>query len=1021
MMRRIWLLLLVSMLAWSGYSQTTQVSATVTDPNNNPYAMGTYSVFLTDNNGNPLSSGVVYIGNSYPVAPLSFSGSLDSTGTFSVPLAQNAMISVPNGATGTLWQFNICSMKPLQPQSQSTFYILAGPQQCLKYSTTVSGATLNLSTQLSALAPTIYFFNAQTGKCAAIGGCGGSGATPPAPAFSVPFTNSSVTNFQSDSSFNYNPTTHTLDVDNVIGNINNWSSPLTVGVSSRGSQQTVTASGSGTAITLSTAGDFSANQGVMISHAGAACGSVRSTGCASPPTPTVTTSGTTGSTTYSYALACIDGLGGYGAAGTPGSTSAGNATLAGVVSGTAPITGNYNVVTWTGNASCPEVAIYRNGSLVSTAYSYPSGTMTFNDIGLATWTNRDVPVSTPTAGANDNYVGMVSTISGTAVTLSTALGVAVSGATVYHSDTPLLQGAIAANPYVQLPPGQYLINYPINYTRVPSNPVYGISGAIQGPGTLIMDTGDIGIDVTGDDNIILRDFSMVSGGVNPTTIDLFCERDTVLHGGVAQNVLTDHLITQNAGSSNALGGRYSVGFYNYACEIQHNYDDQFQAARWVVLTSNNIDHVSSLFDTNVYYNNQSMSEVEFFSANGGGCLFGEFESAYSITWKGGYGDGGCQTAQPWAFAVDPGQVGRLTIEQFRVENKPGLISVGAASSLVEPTINTDLYRGPSFSETTAQIWLNAGSQLEDSPIILIDDYGGSGPYFAPIVDGPSGNCGVSNTQLFVGIWETVGTCGTVGAGNTIKGAGIAADWSLPPTYALEGTETSGGTWVKLGTWIPPAPGIGLTLHIAIYSGAGFSPGQNTEAKADVLIREGNGLGSAPNLNGAMVLQYGIPSITGLKVVATGGSTSPTNQSWDVYVFEDTSFGTGTYVVDKYYQDQWLNSNTPTTDPGPASTSIVVGTVESVTTGPSPVSIQSLATASITPTAITAATCSDQSFTLTGSSTSSRFGAVSPPGTLGNVSVQAINGGANSVTLHFCNPSGSNVTPPAGVYSVPVFN
>lgn len=81
----------------------------------------------------------------------------------------------------------------------------------------------------------------------------------------------------------------------------------------------------------------------------------------------------------------------------------------------------------------------------------------------------------------------------------------------------------------------------------------------------------------------------------------------------------------------------------------------------------------------------------------------------------------------------------------------------------------------------------------------------------------------------------------------------------------------------------------------------------------------------------------------------------------------------------------------------------------------------LSTASISPTAVTASTCSDQSFTLTGATASSRFWSVAPPSALGNVSVMAINNGANSITLHFCNASTASVTPPAGVYVIPVVN
>jgi hypothetical protein len=73
------------------------------------------------------------------------------------------------------------------------------------------------------------------------------------------------------------------------------------------------------------------------------------------------------------------------------------------------------------------------------------------------------------------------------------------------------------------------------------------------------------------------------------------------------------------------------------------------------------------------------------------------------------------------------------------------------------------------------------------------------------------------------------------------------------------------------------------------------------------------------------------------------------------------------------------------------------------------------TASITPTAVSAQTCSDQTFTVTGLTTSDNLGSITPPAALGNVSVSGYVSAANTLDLHFCNPSAASVTPPAGVY------
>jgi hypothetical protein len=42
--------------------------------------------------------------------------------------------------------------------------------------------------------------------------------------------------------------------------------------------------------------------------------------------------------------------------------------------------------------------------------------------------------------------------------------------------------------------------------------------------------------------------------------------------------------------------------------------------------------------------------------------------------------------------------------------------------------------------------------------------------------------------------------------------------------------------------------------------------------------------------------------------------------------------------------------------------------------------------------------------------------ITPPGTLGNLSLNAYPANEGAITLHFCNPSGSDVTTPSGIYS-----
>jgi hypothetical protein len=75
------------------------------------------------------------------------------------------------------------------------------------------------------------------------------------------------------------------------------------------------------------------------------------------------------------------------------------------------------------------------------------------------------------------------------------------------------------------------------------------------------------------------------------------------------------------------------------------------------------------------------------------------------------------------------------------------------------------------------------------------------------------------------------------------------------------------------------------------------------------------------------------------------------------------------------------------------------------------------TASIAPSAVRAASCADQTFPLKGATTADRISNLVPPAALGNVSLNGYISARDTLLLHFCNPSGSSATPPAGVYSI----
>lgn len=71
--------------------------------------------------------------------------------------------------------------------------------------------------------------------------------------------------------------------------------------------------------------------------------------------------------------------------------------------------------------------------------------------------------------------------------------------------------------------------------------------------------------------------------------------------------------------------------------------------------------------------------------------------------------------------------------------------------------------------------------------------------------------------------------------------------------------------------------------------------------------------------------------------------------------------------------------------------------------------------SITPTAVAANVCADQTFTVTGLATTDDLTALNPPSALGSISAHGYASATNTLTIHFCNVTAGSITPPAGVY------
>lgn len=146
-------------------------------------------------------------------------------------------------------------------------------------------------------------------------------------------------------------------------------------------------------------------------------------------------------------------------------------------------------------------------------------------------------------------------------------------------------------------------------------------------------------------------------------------------------------------------------------------------------------------------------------------------------------------------------------------------------------------------------------------------------------------------------------------------ARFAARW-----YYLQ--NGSAAAWYKLGTWVSTA--YGATLRLEYTGGAGFNTNSAQQSHATCLVRLGDQV-AAPNLSGLSWWENGgAPGIVALKAAATGGSTAVANQSWDVYV-ELNPFATGQWEIILNPGDTFTWDGTAATDPGVASSTVVVGT------------------------------------------------------------------------------------------------
>lgn len=133
-------------------------------------------------------------------------------------------------------------------------------------------------------------------------------------------------------------------------------------------------------------------------------------------------------------------------------------------------------------------------------------------------------------------------------------------------------------------------------------------------------------------------------------------------------------------------------------------------------------------------------------------------------------------------------------------------------------------------------------------------------------------------------------------------------------------------WLNLGTWTFPADAAGYALRIEGLGGQGYNSGNNQQAKIEILVRSGDGAidNVAPNISGVTWIGHGNSAfVSSVKVISHGGSTAPTQNQWDVLVSVN-SFSTAHWDFYCDTKSSFATNGATTTDPGAASTTVVVG-------------------------------------------------------------------------------------------------
>jgi hypothetical protein len=135
-------------------------------------------------------------------------------------------------------------------------------------------------------------------------------------------------------------------------------------------------------------------------------------------------------------------------------------------------------------------------------------------------------------------------------------------------------------------------------------------------------------------------------------------------------------------------------------------------------------------------------------------------------------------------------------------------------------------------------------------------------------------------------------------------------------------------WFKVGTWVFGNDALGHSLHLDVVGGVGYNTGTPNQGHAEIVVRSSNGGSGAPNISGATWTAMGTSPFGAVKIVATGGSISQANTSWEIWA-QFNLFSDSLIQASVDTTDTWTPSGTTGADPGAAGATIVLATGQTV--------------------------------------------------------------------------------------------